>query len=102
MNKKEVFFKLLNAVRGFDEFRDKLYQLKIDILEAAPQFGELEQLLTETLLTNEGAEWYYWYMYERPTLDPEQTQAWNEDGTPIKLDNDEDFWDFLVKQNYLR
>lgn len=98
---KEQFFELIKKVLEFDRITDKLHDLNIQIFDAFPQVHELEDLFINSFLTKEGADWYYWYMYEAPTLG-EGPHAWEKDGTPIIMDSPEDLWNYIVNNNYLR
>lgn len=99
---KEQFLKSLNVARKRSEFIDKLYDLHIDILECQDGFDEMYSLFTELAFTEEGNEWYYWYLYEVPGFSKHEPHAWDENGDPIILNNDEDLWDFFIKNKYLR
>lgn len=98
---KEQFLKSLEVARKRSEFIDKLYDLHIDILECEDGFDDIFALFTKAVFTEEGEDWYYWYLYEKPSLRGE-INAWEADGTPIILDTDEDLWNYLIKCNYLK
>lgn len=95
------FNEFLKLVRSQHDTLDKFYKLKMDVLEAFPQFDELEKLFVNTNLSPEGVDWYYWYMYDRPA-NSEEDQAWEKDGTVIPMRTDDDLWNYLTKNNYVR
>lgn len=97
---KEQFLKSLEVARQRSKFIENLYSLHIDILECEDGFDDMFTLFTKAAFTEEGEDWYYWYLYEKPN-DPGE-KAWEADGTPIILDTDEDLWEYLVKNSYLR
>ena len=50
----------------------------------------------------DGFGWFLWWKYELPSLkktNPNDNHAFNNDGTPIKLDTVDDLYDFLL-ENY--
>lgn len=98
---KENFLKFIELIKEFDKTAEKFQDLHIQIYMAFPQVDDLENLFINSFLTKEGADWYYWYMYEAPTLGEGQ-HAWEEDGTPIIMDSPEDLWNYIVNNNYLR
>ena len=98
---KEQFLKSLKTARDRSAFIDKLYALNIDIIECQDCFDEMFDLFIKTAFTEEGQDWYSWYLYEKPMLKGE-VNAWEADDTPIILDTDEDLWEYLTKNNYLR
>lgn len=98
---KEQFLKSLKIARDRSTFIDKLYALNVDIIECQDGFDEMFDLFIKTTFTEEGQDWYSWYLYEKPMLKGE-VNAWEADGTPIILDTDEDLWEYLTKNNYLR
>ncbi len=98
---KEQFLKSLKTARDRSAFIDKLYALNIDIIECQDGFDKMFDLFIKTAFTEEGQDWYSWYLYEKPMLKGE-VNAWEADNTPIILDTDEDLWEYLTKNNYLR
>ena len=93
---KEQFLKSLKTARDRSAFIDKLYALNIDIIECQDGFDEMFDLFIKTAFTEEGQDWYSWYLYEKPTLKGE-VNAWEADGPPLLLDIDEDLSHFFNK-----
>lgn len=98
---KEQFLQFVQITRKRNEFVDALYKLKIDAIEADDSYGELEMLFLNTNFTDEGIDWYLWYMYELPGMN-EKPKAFDEESNPIKFDSDEDLWNYISSNNYLR
>lgn len=98
---KEQFLKSLKVARDRSAFIDKLYDLNIDIIECQDGYDEMFSLFINSAFTEEGGDWYTWYLYEKPSLKGDEN-AWEADGTPIIMNTDDDLWEYLVKNNYLR
>lgn len=96
----EQFTEFIKSVEAHHEKTDALHKLGIDVLDAFPEFEKLEELFIDTNLTQDGADWYYWFMYE--DLPQDKDKAWDESGEVIPMETIEDLWNYLVKNNYLR
>lgn len=94
--------KSLEVFRKRETLTDSLYKLNIDTIECQDGFDELAYLFEQAAFTDEGCEWYSWYLYELPSLPKNENHAWDENEDPIILTNDEELWDFFVKNKYLR
>lgn len=99
---KEQFLESLKAFRKKETFIDSLFKLNIDTTECPDGFDELAYLFEQLAFTEEGREWYSWYLYELPSFPKDKPHAWDEKGDPIILNNDEELWDFFIKNKYLR
>ena len=89
--KLEVFTEILNKIRKQSDKQDALYKLEIDLVNFSDDYTSVINILLEVYYGKEGADWIYWYLYER---DPDGTsdQATTSDGKPICYD-DKSLWE---------
>ena len=95
MINKETFLKTLERKREYDKIIDGLHSLlNIDVGDS--DFIDISYMwfdtIIETNFSQEGAGWIFWYLYDKK----EDYKARKADGTEIKLDTDEDLWNFVI------
>ena len=83
--KLEVFTEILNRLRKQSDKEHALYVLDIDTINFSDNYTSVINILLEVYYGKDGADWIYWYLYER---DPVGTidQATTNDGKPICYD----------------
>lgn len=95
---KKEFKKLIEDYQDFQKYLDKLYDLKIEIINS--QLHEYPCLLFDNIIKmffdEEGEDWISYYLYELPSLG-EGEHVFDEDNKPISLNNVDDLWK-LVKE----
>lgn len=99
--KREVFKEIVETCNNMSNCVDKLYELKIDIINSPffTYFNTLESICIKNEYGDEGYDWYMWFIYEKMTSkNPEKMRAWDENGNEILKDLDE-LYDYLEK-NY--
>ena len=99
MINKETFLKTLERKREYDKIIDGLHSLlNIDVGDS--DFIDIPytwfDTIIETNFSQEGADWIFWYLYDKQ----EDYKAKRADGTEIKLDTDEDLWNFVNNFGY--
>lgn len=93
---KEIFLRVVKAYKEFNDSSNKVYDiLHIEIMETAlyESFYTILKGFLESNFNKEGVEWVEWYLYER--LEDPSLTAWTGTDKEIKLDTDEDFWEFI-------
>lgn len=43
----------------------KLYELKVDVIDAFDEHEKVINLLWQNILTEQGMDWFSWYLYEK-------------------------------------
>ena len=87
-----------------NEFLDKCYDLKIDILEACEDQESAITKLWEEVLTIEGADWLWWYLYEKDGIKGKprkDMKAWDDEKKEICKDI-KSLWKYLTKSKYFK
>ena len=98
--KKEVFNEIVNVSNEMSKYIDKLYDLKIDIINSPlfSYFNTIESICIKNEYGSEGYDWYTWFLCEKMmSKNPEKMRAWDENGNEILKDLDE-LYDFLEKK----
>lgn len=100
MLSKGEFIKLINDYKEFQDYIDKVIELKIDLINSL--FHEYPCKLFDWVIRNyfdeDGTDWINYYLYELPTLEPNEEHVFDKDDNPIPLKNLDDLWN-LVKDN---
>lgn len=94
MINKETFLNVLKQKREYDKIIGGLNSLlNADIGDF--NFIDIPYKWFDTIIdtnfSEEGADWIFWYLYDKQ----EDYKAKRADGTEIKLDTDEDLWNFV-------
>ena len=82
----------------------KLYELKVDLVDAFEEYDQVINLLWENILTEYGMDWLSWYLYEKDGISGKprkDIQAWDEGGKEI-CKNLKNLHSFLVENSYFR
>jgi len=93
--KLEVFTEILNKIRKQSDKQDALYKLEIDLVNISDDYTSVINILLEVYYGKEGADWIYWYLWERDK-DGDQYQATDKDGNAICYD-DKSLWEEVEK-----
>ena len=100
MLSKGEFIKLINNYKEFQNYVDKVVELKIDLINSL--FHEYPCKLFDWVIRNhfdeDGEDWISYYLYDLPNLEPNKEHVFDKDGNPIPLENLDDLWN-LVKDN---
>ena len=100
----DKFERLTNLMVNQSTTMDHAYKLKIDLLDFVDDYSTLISELWSVILTNEGADWFSWFMYEKNYIsdgigNPKLT-AYN-DGKEICIDLPE-LYEYLVNNSYFK
>lgn len=92
------FKEVIENFLDFQEELNKYYDLKVDLYDTKlVSFGEtMFDKYIRLIFNNDGVEWIYWWLFERPSVEPEE--AWDENGNVIPTETIEDLYNLL--QNY--
>ena len=93
---KETFIKLIKDYQEFQEYLDKLYDLKIDIINGL--LHEYPCKLFDSIIydtfTEDGSDWVSYYLYENPD------KCYYIDKVKYPLETVDDLWN--VVRDYLK
>lgn len=97
---KNEFLELLREQDDQENRLDTLSSIGIEIFDSALiEYGtKMFERLIKSYFTEEGADWIFWWLYEK-NGDPEM-KAWDENHNEIPMETMEDLWNY-VKQ-YLK
>ena len=98
--KKEEFVELLREHDDQEDRIDTLSSMGLDIFDSPLiEYGnKMFERLIKAYFTEEGAEWVFWWLYEKDG-DPGM-KAWDKNHNEIPMETMEDLWNY-VKQ-YLK
>jgi len=100
----EKFKKILDLQKEHDKRISDLYRLKVDLLETFDEMQTAISLLWDEILTEEGADWLSWFLYEKGYISDELREdltAWDENKNEICKDL-RGLYDYLKESNYFR
>jgi len=98
----EKFEKIISCMVKHSEMINKAYDAKIDLLEFDDNIQTGVSLLWGQVLTKEGVDWLYWFLYEKDYIHSnlrEDLKAWDADGTEICGDLKE-LHSYLIREKY--
>ena len=97
------FNEIIETCNKMSEFIDKLYELKIDIINTPlfEYFNTMESICIKNEYGDEGYDWFSWFLYEKmSSKNPDEMKAWDADGNEICA-TAEDLYTFL-EENYAK
>lgn len=94
---KEDFFKFIELNKKQQEGLSTLNNIGFQIWESdIIEYGNIMfDALINSVFTEEGVDWIYWWLYELPLLDGHEPKATDEYGNPIPVDTIEDLWNII-------
>lgn len=105
INRKD-FKELIESSQKILEFFDNCHKAGIDIHDSIrDNIDHIEYLLIKENFGEDGYGWFTWWMYELPSLkksNPDDNHAFENDGTPIKLDTVDDLYNFLLENCFVK
>ena len=99
-----TFESIINRMIKHSQNIQKAYDLKIDLMDVFDDQGSAIETLWEELLTQEGTDWLWWYLYEKDGISgkpKKDLKAWDEGGKVICKDV-EGLWKYLIKSRYFK
>lgn len=100
----EKFKEMVDLMVTASRKKQQAYDLGIDLYEAFEENEALVNRLWDSLLTEEGLDWFNWFMYEKDYLrDGVGKLNFNatDNGTPICEDLN-GLYEYLTKNNYFK
>ena len=98
------FKAIIQAMIRHNDVIRRAYDLKIDLLDAFEDHEKAIVLLWDEILTVEGADWLWWYLYEKDGISGEprkELKAWDEEKKEICKDI-RGLWKYLTKSGYFK
>lgn len=106
MLEKEIFVDMIERNQVIWDYFDELKKLDVDMYESLlyVNVGYMFDKFMESHFTEDGCDWIFWWIYERPDIggNGPDNKAWDEDGKLIPFDTVDDLWNFLVKNDYFK
>jgi len=102
MNYKD-FEKIINHMIAHTKKVQAAYDLKIDLIEAFDDHEKALHSLWKHVLTEEGYDWFSWYMYEKDGISGnprKDLQAWDKEKEICQ--DLKRLWKYLKKYDYFR
>jgi hypothetical protein len=93
---QETFTELIGKLKSNSDAIHKAYKLNIDLYEFADPWENIIALLLKECFTEDGYDMISWWVYENGRA------AWDEKGEPIPLDTEEQLYNFLVEEGYIK
>lgn len=102
MISKDLFIKSINAIKRYDELRNKLYQMGIDLdCKDDSPINEIIDCLSTALSENMNDKDDYsmidYFMHELDFGRKEGIHVWEANGDEIPLHSVEDLWNYLIQ-----
>lgn len=97
---KDEFIKLLEEHDDQENRVDTLASIGLDIFDSPLlEYGNMMfERLIKAYFTEEGADWVFWWLYEKHG-DPDM-KAWDENHNEIPMETMEDLWNYV--EQYLK
>ena len=102
--KYEKFKQIIDYQISHNNKMDEIYKCKIDLLDVMNDIQRAVELLWDEVLTEDGARWLNWYLYEKDGVSGkprEDLNANDKDGKAICKDL-KGLHEFLVKEDYFK
>lgn len=97
---KDEFFEILREYDAQESVLSTLSSVGINIFDSTIfEYGiRTFERLIKSYFTKEGADWIFWWLYEK-NGDPEM-KTWDENHNEIPMETMEDLWNYV--KNYLK
>lgn len=98
--KKELFVTIINSIEQIINRQDLMYaELNLDLANYDESFLDVIDALIFLHFGKEGAELISYYLWDRVDLDGTINPILDENGEEIVLENAQDLWNILIKNN---
>jgi hypothetical protein len=102
MNYKE-FKKIIDLQISHSQKIQKLYNLKINLLEAFDEQDKVIDALWKQVLTADGDDWLGWYLYEKDGISGKPRKDLKAHDGDVEICKDiKGLYDYLSKQKYFK
>lgn len=101
--KYKKFKQIIDFQISHNNKMDEIYKCKIDLLDVMNDIQRAVEVLWEEVLTEDGAGWLNWYLYEKDGIsgNPREDLTANDNGVEICKDV-KGLHEYLVKQDYFK
>jgi hypothetical protein len=98
--KKELFVSIINSIEQIINRQDLMYaELNLDLGNYDESFLDVIDALIFLHFGKEGAELIGYYLWDRINIDGSVNSLIDENGEEVVLENAQDLWNILVKNN---
>lgn len=82
---------------------DEIYKCKIDLLDVMNDIQRAVEVLWDEVLTEDGAGWLNWYLYEKDGISGKPREDLTADDNGVEICKDvKGLHEYLVKQDYFK
>jgi hypothetical protein len=101
--KYEKFKAIIDYQIGHNNKMDEIYKCKIDLLDVMDDIQRAVEVLWGELLTEDGAGWLNWYLYEKDGISGKPREDLTADDNGVEICKDlKGLHEFLVKEDYFK
>lgn len=101
--KYEKFKQIIDFQISHNNKMDEIYKCKIDLLDVMNDIQRAVELLWDELLTEDGAGWLNWYLYEKDGISGKPREDLTADDNGVEICKDlKGLHEYLVKQDYFK
>lgn len=99
--KESEFIKVIKSIEQIEKLVDDLYKIGIDVNNSPIfEYEVISDTLWKYAYGQEGADWIYWWLYERDRNKPTESQCCDENG-PLSINTISELYNF-IESNYNR
>ena len=101
--KYEKFKQIIDYQISHNNKMDEIYKCKIDLLDVMNDIQRAVEVLWEEVLTEDGAGWLNWYLYEKDGISGKPREDLTADDNGVEICKDlKGLHEYLVKQDYFK
>ena len=101
--KYKKFKQIIDFQISHNNKMDEIYKCKIDLLDVMNDIQRAVELLWDELLTEDGAGWLNWYLYEKDGISGKPREDLTADDNGVEICKDlKGLHEYLVKQDYFK
>ena len=101
--KYEKFKQIIDFQISHNNKMDEIYKCNIDLLDVMNDIQRAVELLWDELLTEDGAGWLNWYLYEKDGISGKPREDLTADDNGVEICKDlKGLHEYLVKQDYFK
>lgn len=101
--KYKKFKQIIDFQISHNNKMDEIYKCKIDLLDVMDDIQRAVGVLWDELLTEDGAGWLNWYLYEKDGVSGNPREDLTADDNGVEICKDvKGLHEYLVKQDYFK
>ena len=101
--KYEKFKQIIDYQISHNNKMDEIYKCKIDLLDVMNDIQRAVEVLWDEVLTEDGAGWLNWYLYEKDGVSDKPREDLTADDNGVEICKDlKGLHEYLVKQDYFK